>query len=83
VTASADGSDDTAPASPVARAATKATTKVAHALSSPRGRRIARQFLPLQLTTVNWDVLSSGRRFLGFLLAASVLNTVQVEKRAF
>ena len=34
-----------------------------HTLSSPRSHRIARQFLPLQWTTVSWDVLGSGRRF--------------------
>jgi phosphatidylserine synthase 2 len=71
VTTSADDASDCGSSqSPVAT--------FSHALTSPRSRRIARQFLPLQWTHVSWDVLGSGRRFLGFLLAASVLNTVQI-----
>lgn len=48
------------------------------AQASPRGRRIARQFLPLEWTSVSWDVLGSGRRFFGFLVTMNLLNLVQI-----
>ena len=43
-----------------ARPITGLGEKIAQA--SPRGRRIAKQFLPLEWTTVSWDVLGSGAK---------------------
>jgi hypothetical protein len=39
--------------------------QLSHAVTTPRSRRIAKQFFPLEWTTVSWDVLGSSRRFFG------------------
>lgn len=47
-------------------------------IKSPRGRRVARQFLPLEWSPISWDVLGSARRFFGFNVTMIVMNTIQI-----